>query len=204
MRQLNEIANNYASENAVDKLKETLAKVYADGYRDGFRDCKEELSVNLRSDKTKYVDLGLPSGTLWASDYETDNSEIYYTTYAKALELNIPSLEQYNELRKFCIFRWDNDDILCIGPNGKFLRMHKTGYKETGEENSPIAANAVFFWIRNNNSDFIWDKYDNNPDNNSAWIYHERGSGRIKEQNKFPGYKLPIRLVKNAQSLCEE
>lgn len=199
MKQLNEIANNYASANTVDILKESLAKVYADGYRDGFRDCKEELSVNLRSDITKYVDLGLPSGTLWASDYETDNSEIYYTVYPEALKLNIPSIEQCDELFQSCIFRWDSDEIRCIGPNGKILCMHKTGFKETGEEITPIAANLVYFWIRNNNSDFIW---------NNACIYHApRGSSRtyrMKKGNMFPGCKLPIRLVKNAQSLCEE
>ena len=68
MEELRDKANSYAEENVLDVLKEAFAKVYADGYRDGFRDCKENVSVNLHFSKTEYVDLGLPSGTLWSTD----------------------------------------------------------------------------------------------------------------------------------------
>ena len=70
MIELNEKAGSYAEANVINVLKEAFAKVYADGYRDGYKDREEEIPVNMRPNQTKYVDLGLPSGTLWSDDYE--------------------------------------------------------------------------------------------------------------------------------------
>ena len=76
MIELKEKAGIYAEENVINVLKEAFAKVYADGYRDGYRDCKENVSVNLHFCNTEYVDLGLPSGTLWSTDYEKENGSL--------------------------------------------------------------------------------------------------------------------------------
>ena len=77
MIELNEKADIYAEENVINVLKEAFAKVYADGYRDGYKDCLDHVSVNLRISNTEYVDLGLPSGTLWSADYERKRMRMY-------------------------------------------------------------------------------------------------------------------------------
>ena len=64
MEELKEKANRYAQDNISEILKEAFAKVYADGYRDGYKDCKNEIPVDLRSNKTEFIDLGLPSGLM--------------------------------------------------------------------------------------------------------------------------------------------
>ena len=51
-------------------MDKAIAQAYADGYRNGYKDREEEIPVDLRDNKTEYVDLGLPSGTLWSTDYE--------------------------------------------------------------------------------------------------------------------------------------
>ena len=68
MEELREKANCYAEKNVINVLKEAFAKVYADGYRDGYKDRENEIPVDLRLSQTEFIDLGLPSGTLWAND----------------------------------------------------------------------------------------------------------------------------------------
>ena len=91
MEELNVLANSYAEENVINVLKESFAKVYADGYRDGYKAREEEFPVDLCENETEFIDLGLPSGTLWASDYERDGDDVAYLPYGKAVSLNIPT-----------------------------------------------------------------------------------------------------------------
>ena len=67
MKELIEVANNYAENKTNEVLTSAIAQAYADGYKDGYRDREEEIPVDIRFKKTEYVDLGLPSGTLWAT-----------------------------------------------------------------------------------------------------------------------------------------
>lgn len=75
------------------------------------------------TEKNVYVDLGLPSGTLWKNTIE----EGYYT-YDEALEKyggNLPSQEQFQELIDNCTWIWDDDkkgyDIMGENLNSIFL-----------------------------------------------------------------------------------
>jgi hypothetical protein len=105
MKELREKASVYAEENVINVLKEAFAKVYADGYRAGYNDCREDVLVDLRENKTKYVDLGLPSGTLWAEDYEKDGDDYLYMSPEIARTNNLPTITQWKELRNTC--KWE-------------------------------------------------------------------------------------------------
>lgn len=88
--------------------------------------------VRLVTDKEKgdtialpkgYVDLGLPSGTLWK-----DVNENYKWTYSDAIDRfgnQLPTKEQYEELIKHC--QWnrldDSDYYTIVGPNGNTIRL---------------------------------------------------------------------------------
>ena len=196
---LNEKAGIYAENNVINILKEAFAKVYADGYRDGYKDCQDNDSVNLRISNTEYVDLGLPSGTLWSTDYERDENEILLLPHTKASNLEIPSVEQWEELRNTCQWEFDIDksyDLCkaqCVGPNGNILRFDRTG-KRNIDTLSEIW--EVFFWVKD-------EKEGNNK--NAVHMYNggKKGTGAFYKSAKtviedfFSGYKLPIRLVKN-------
>jgi len=198
MIELNEKANNYAEENVANVLKEAFAKVYADGYRDGYKDCQDNVSVNLRISNTEYVDLGLPSGTLWSTDYERDENEILLLPHTKASNLEIPSVEQWEELRNTCQWEFDIDrsyDLCkaqCVGPNGNILRFDRTGKKNI-DTLSEIW--EIFFWVKD-------EKEGNNR--NAVHMYNggKKGPGAFCKsaqtviEDFFSGYKLPIRLVK--------
>ncbi len=186
MVELKEKASSYVEENVINVLKEAFAKVYADGYRDGYKDRKEEIIVDLRSDKTDFIDLGLPSGTLWSSSYERFGKERLYLPYDKAKEMNIPTENQWMELRKECRWSIDSNKLYCIGPNGNSIQFERTGYISV-EKKKEIAVWS-FFWIKNEEENGN-ECYSAKMSWNTAYD--------IKSQSTFRGYSLPIRLVRN-------
>ena len=115
MTELNEKASIYAEENVINVLKEAFAKVYADGYRDGYKDCQNEIPVELRSNQTEFVDLGLPSGTLWSGEYEKEKDSLRYAPFDKAKTMMIPTKEQCEELLSCC--KWE-----CVRKSGIYDR----------------------------------------------------------------------------------
>ena len=86
--------------------------------------------MKLKIDFKKYtfVDLGLPSGTLWASE-----SVIGHFTAYEAQSIapsNIPTPEEAQELSDVCSWSWDDmrNGFLITGPNGKTIFLQCNGY----------------------------------------------------------------------------
>lgn len=185
MEELKEKANNYVENKAIDILKEAFAKVYADGYRDGYKDCEEAISVNL-CDDTKFVDLGLPSGTLWSTDYEKDEGELMYVPYELTADKSIPTKEQWKELKKCAKWEFIGEEdkltaVKCTGPNGNTLLFRITGLMDFAKI---TRSGRVFFWVRSA------------IEKNCAvhmWTYNKELHEDTDKQNS--NLKLPIRLV---------
>ena len=95
-----------AKENAEGKVTEALNQVVADaymaGYNAGYQDGVDKVAKEIVSEETEFVDLGLPSGTLWASDYVKDWDEVLFLPYSEALKYDVPTKEQVDELRECC------------------------------------------------------------------------------------------------------
>ncbi|MDD6016999.1 MAG: hypothetical protein PUC18_12130, partial [Prevotellaceae bacterium] len=85
--EIQERANKYASEKTNEVMIQAIAQAYRDGYQDGYKDCEREIPLEVQKDKTEFVDLGLPSGTLWAADYEKKDGKWMYLPYEKASTL---------------------------------------------------------------------------------------------------------------------
>lgn len=78
-----------------------------------------------------YVDLGLPSGTLWAKcNYgaltETDYGEHYTFDEAQKLPINVPTKEQFNELYNNTTSKWV-EDYNGTSVNGRLFTSKKNG-----------------------------------------------------------------------------
>ena len=188
MIELTKKAENYAAEKTNEVLTKAIAQAYADGYRDGYKDREKEIPAELRDNKTEYVDLGLPSGTLWAKDYEREENEIIYAPYGKASLYNIPTLEQWEELNYNCKWEFATNssrlnEVRCVGPNGAVLRFGITGKIDVC---TLSYHHEVYFWIKD-------EKEGNNKNALNMW-WNTNGNRRIEDL--FSGYKLPIRLVR--------
>lgn len=110
--------------------------------------------------KAQYVDLGLPSGTLW----KIKNEEGGLYTYDEATSKfwgKLPTKEQMEELRS-CQMNITNNGIEFIGPNSKSIFSPVTGcyscdgdfVDEAGSFWSSTSENSNYVWI------FFFLKYD--------------------------------------------
>lgn len=184
MEELRKKAIDYAEENVINVLKETFAKVYADGYSDGYKDCLQKTPVETGKDQTVFVDLGLPSGTLWSSDFVNGDDKCLFIPYEVAKTYSIPTQEQCRELFKECNILLSKGQFVCVGPNGRHITFTKKGYKKFDGDDFEYTF-ASLFWIQSTND---------NPEN-VARIVEVKSISKDLEKY-FPGYRLPIRLVK--------
>lgn len=192
MVEISEKAGKYAEGKVNEVVNEVVARAYMDGFRDGYKTREEEIPVNLRDNKTEYVDLGLPSGTLWSTDYEKEGGEIIYLPYVLADNLSIPTEEQWNELFNICKWTTGGDNpfsntityFCCIGPNGKSIRFTLSGYYDTNKQ----CSKDVFFWNK--------DVECGNEKSMACVRYNGIVVCMPSLCKIFSGYKLPVRLVK--------
>lgn len=188
--EITERAGNYAEGKANEAITKAIAQAYADGYRDGYKDREEEIPVDLRDNKTEYVDLGLPSGTLWSNDYEKENGETLYLPYGKAAKYAIPTEEQWNELLQNCEWNYKYIDSTtrkydCIGPNGNFITFYSKGFSQIGIGDY-LNRERIYFWIM--------DDCEEHDKSVAFMRYYDEKI--LKIIKKFMGYKLPVRLVR--------
>ena len=192
-----EKADKYADGKANEAITKAIAQAYLDGYRDGYNDREAEIPADFRDNKTTYIDLGLPSRTLWSEDYEKDSDELLYLPYERAEYMKLPTSEQWDELLSECKFEieWYNNkysmikQVKCVGPNGNILRFDSTGMYKTDDK---ISFNNIYFWIE--------DLGDSTSKNAVRFYSHnEQSSMHIDEKeltSLFSGYRLPVRLVR--------
>ncbi len=92
-------------------------------------------SAQKETARYNYVNLGLPSGKLWAAENVKDeNGNETYLTFDKAVETfgkNLPSEDDWKELFDNCSYKWNKKkkgfDI--TGPNGNSIFLPAAGYR---------------------------------------------------------------------------
>lgn len=75
---------------------------------------------------TGYVDLGLPSGTLWKESNEDGLHD--YEFSVERFGCSIPTKEQWEELQSECSWTWVGDGYKVQGPNGAELYLPAAGW----------------------------------------------------------------------------
>jgi uncharacterized protein (TIGR02145 family) len=94
----------------------------------------------------KWIDLGLPSGTLWCDT----NEEGYYSwneMMKKFNEENLPKLTDFAELYDYCDWKWDNEKkgMIVTGPNGNCIFILASGYCST-DGDLTLVGNRGYYW----------------------------------------------------------
>ena len=97
-------------------------------------------------DEFTYIDLGLPSGRLWA----TENAEGYYThdkAKKKFGEL-LPSPEAFEELWKECQWLWDvkNKGMIVVGSNKNTIFLPALGYRDGASDSLHNVGSHGYYW----------------------------------------------------------
>lgn len=91
----------------------------------------------------EYVDLGLPSGTLWKA--ENEEGLMDFNSACKAYKKRIPSMKQWGELERCCKWEWTGDGYSVTGPNGATIFVPAAGYRNASGQ---IGKKGVFgnYW----------------------------------------------------------
>lgn len=98
-----EKAKKYADGKVTEALSQVVVDAYMAGYNAGYQDGINKVAKDSIAEDIEYVDLGLPSGTLWSSDYvRTDNGNAVYVTKKNSVDYEIPTFEQWKELIDEC------------------------------------------------------------------------------------------------------
>ena len=89
--------------------------------------CLIALNAQAQGSTNEYVDLGLPSKTLW----KTTNESGFYTGYNNVREQfgdQLPSKAQWQELMDYCKWSWNGNVCRVTGKNGNYISLPAAGY----------------------------------------------------------------------------
>lgn len=130
---------NKAQEYALNVLDECINKVkqaYIDGYNAGKAECSPT-PKNITEDGVTYIDLGLPSGTMW-SPLKGTNGRYIAIPYNQVKDLELPTLDDYAELLKYTKHGCNN--------RGDYEYLSVDGVKY-------IIPACISFWLKDKDSD---------------------------------------------------
>ena len=95
-----------------------------------------------------FVDLGLPSGTLWAEE----NAEGFFTFDDAVAEFgdSLPSARHMAELYECCVWSWDGErkGYEVTGPNGNTIFLPAAGYRSRNSSEDSCVGNEGNYWTR--------------------------------------------------------
>ena len=102
------------------------------------RQAEAERQVKLASKSSYlnqgYVDLGLPSVTLWKNANEGgDYARYTYDDAAKRFGNKLPTKQQLEELKNKCTWTWIGNGYKVTGPNGNSITLPAAGYRSNGD-----------------------------------------------------------------------
>lgn len=105
----------------------------------------------------EYIDLGLPSGTLWSDT----NVEGFYT-FDEAVSKygdSLPTYEQFEELQEKCQWEWMGDGYRVIGPNGNAIVLPAEGLHYRDGDVDYVGSLGNYWSSTPDDSDDSWYLY---------------------------------------------
>lgn len=178
-------AKEYAEGKALDAISTAIEEAYVSGYKEGYEAglaAQEPIALEEENDGVEYVDLGLPSGTLWSNGFlENENGEVCHLSYQEASELNIPTAEQFRELLDCCEYIGSKDFLSYLGMNGHYIRFNYTFIDKAGKM---VNYGTFHFWLKD----------EEPPEDNRRCVWGNNKGGYIT--SSFMGWKMPVFLVK--------
>lgn len=180
---ITEKSKQYAEGKAFNAITAAIEQAYADGYNEGYADGyenREKPEGPIKYNNVSYIDLDLPSGTRWATNYLTKASgEIELLSFYDAKAFNIPTLKQFQELL-------DNTEQLMTVKNGQLVTEFVS------------VCNKARFWLPNGCYDY--SKAFINKDSYMFWLkfseaIYTLGPTVHTKDNRTSFYSMPVVLV---------
>ena len=116
----------------------------------------EEAGDSTVAENDEFVDLGLPSGTLW----KNVNEDGFYT-YDEAIERYgnmLPTKAQLEELRTECQWMLTGSGLQLIGPSGNSINLPAAGYINSYGDTCNVGTYG-HYWSSTDGPDQAYDMY---------------------------------------------
>lgn len=157
------------AEQEQQRIKEEQARIQA------------ELDRKARIKAQGFVDLGLPSGTLW----KNKNEDGFYThNQAKIFGSKLPTKKQWEELRSLCKWSWTGNGYEIVGPTGESIILPAAGTRVCGDKRILLVGSQ---------GDYLSSTPD---DSNSVWrLIFNPGGNFMDHGGQCEGFS--VRLVQN-------
>ena len=106
-----------------------------------------------------FVDLGLASGTKWKTQNEQSNDYYNLFDYETAINefgSNLPTIEQWEELKSYCLWVWSGSGYKVTGPNGKSIVLPAAGYRDCDGSINRVGSRGNYWSSTPYGSEFAW------------------------------------------------
>lgn len=101
-----------------------------------------------------YVDLGLPSGTLWKA--ENEEGLMDFKSARSQFKKRLPSISQWEELCKYCEWSWIGNGYEVIGPNGVAIFIPAAGYRNASGQIGKVGEFGTYWSSTIKNREEAW------------------------------------------------
>ena len=110
------------------------------------------------SNEATWVDIGLPSGTLWKSKNEPGLYGYYDATnrFGKGY---LPTEEQWQELSTICQWLWMGRGYKVTGPNGKSIYLPAKGWFSSNGTTDGVDEYGLYMSAENNKPGYVGRLY---------------------------------------------
>ena len=115
----------------------------------------KEKGDNSRYIPTGYVDLGLPSGTLWKDQNEAGGFYSYDQAMAK-FGRSLPTKEQLGELKNSCRWTRNGNGYKVEGPSGESIVLPAAGYRTCDGSVHDVGSYGSYWSSTPNDSKAAW------------------------------------------------
>ena len=120
-----------------------------------FSSSPSKTSTSKKQVPAGYVDLGLPSGTLW----KAENEDCGWITYDQAVNFygnSLPTKEQFKELKNNCLWTWTGNGYKVKGKNGESIVLPAAGYRNCDGSVYGVGSDGVYWSSTPGGSEYAW------------------------------------------------
>lgn len=175
------------------------AAFQAETFRDTMKSIAQklasEISINSKpSISEEYVDLGLPSGTLWK---KTNEPKFMQSWGMGDISSQLPSNRHWEELIENCQWSWTGLGFKITGPNGNTISLPAAGYNKEGKLSS--VGSAGYYWTSESSNErgrYFIKVYPDRDDETKAFLKTHRTKYYELDCGTYEYIYLPVRLIK--------
>ena len=149
------------------------------------RKARKEIERKAELLRQGYIDLGLPSGTVWKNANEGGDDALY--THDEAVSRfgnQLPTKQELEELKNKCTWTWTGNGYKVTGPSGNSIVLPAAGSCNEHGYVWDLGACGRYWSSTRHNSDKAWYLFFNSSD-----------IGMIDYNNR--NYEQSVRLVQN-------